>query len=83
MSVLVIATMFATKVNVLRVAVVIAVAEASTASLRVPSADSRGVHAGCSSDLDCSLNGKCAANKCICDKPWTGASLTKVASDAF
>ena len=28
--------------------------------------------AGCSSDLDCSLNGVCRQNSCVCDTPWSG-----------
>ena len=28
--------------------------------------------AGCKTDLDCSLNGVCAAARCVCDPPWTG-----------
>ena len=28
--------------------------------------------AGCSSALDCSLNGECISGGCVCDKPWTG-----------
>lgn len=27
----------------------------------------------CSSNLDCSLNGECSGNKCVCYAPWTGA----------
>ena len=27
----------------------------------------------CKSDVDCSLNGVCAAGACKCDAPWTGA----------
>mmetsp|Transcript_17727 Transcript_17727/g.46280 ORF Transcript_17727/g.46280 Transcript_17727/m.46280 type:complete len:363 (-) Transcript_17727:1552-2640(-) len=27
---------------------------------------------GCSTDLDCSLNGVCTAGECACDKPWSG-----------
>eukprot|EP01063_Lacrimia_lanifica_P000402 TRINITY_DN101_c0_g1_i1.p1 TRINITY_DN101_c0_g1~~TRINITY_DN101_c0_g1_i1.p1 ORF type:complete len:382 (+),score=129.96 TRINITY_DN101_c0_g1_i1:60-1205(+) len=27
--------------------------------------------AGCTTDLDCSLNGVCADNACVCDKGWT------------
>jgi hypothetical protein len=28
--------------------------------------------ASCSSDLDCSLNGVCQAQSCVCDPPWAG-----------
>ena len=28
--------------------------------------------AGCTTDLDCSLNGKCVTGSCSCDKPWKG-----------
>lgn len=28
--------------------------------------------AGCSSSLDCSLNGECVSGGCVCDEPWTG-----------
>lgn len=30
------------------------------------------VAAGCSTDLDCSLNGVCTSGACVCDKPWGG-----------
>ena len=30
--------------------------------------------AACSSDLDCSLNGVCKRDTCVCDKPWRGSS---------
>jgi hypothetical protein len=30
--------------------------------------------AGCSADIECSLNGVCTAGSCVCDAPWTGAS---------
>ena len=28
----------------------------------------------CKSDLDCSLNGICSGNSCVCDRPWKGSS---------
>lgn len=30
--------------------------------------------AGCQSAMDCSLNGVCSGNICVCDKPWSGPS---------
>ena len=31
----------------------------------------------CKSDMDCSLNGECAADKtCSCDPPWTGKACS-------
>ena len=35
--------------------------------------------APCSTDLDCSLNGVCAATQCVCDAPWEGASCATLA----
>lgn len=32
---------------------------------------------GCQSDFDCSLNGKCAKNQCICDAPWKDSANGK------
>ena len=32
------------------------------------------VVAGCTTDLDCSLNGVCTNTACACDAPWGGAS---------
>jgi hypothetical protein len=39
-----------------------------------------GVRAGsCVSDLDCSLNGRCTAGACACDRPWTGDTCARLA----
>eukprot|EP01065_Artemidia_motanka_P004617 TRINITY_DN121_c0_g1_i3.p1 TRINITY_DN121_c0_g1~~TRINITY_DN121_c0_g1_i3.p1 ORF type:complete len:409 (+),score=155.10 TRINITY_DN121_c0_g1_i3:61-1227(+) len=35
---------------------------------------------GCSSDLDCSLNGVCTGGKCECDAAWNGTACEKLAT---
>ena len=35
-----------------------------------------GLSSSCTSDLECSLNGICQANHCICDSPWSGSSCS-------
>ena len=37
-------------------------------------AQSQPERALCSTDLDCSLNGRCSQGRCECDKPWSGDS---------
>ena len=39
-----------------------------------------GIVDGCTSDLNCSLNGLCNLQQvCMCDSPWTGAACTQLA----
>eukprot|EP01050_Picozoa_sp_SAG11_P027434 SAG11_NODE_6948_length_1221_cov_1.385027_1_plen_309_part_10 len=47
-----------------------------TAVLRIKTDDDAKSASGCSTDLDCNLNGICAAasSTCICDEPWEGAT---------
>eukprot|EP00040_Diaphanoeca_grandis_P040755 m.262103 g.262103 ORF g.262103 m.262103 type:complete len:363 (-) comp44380_c0_seq1:127-1215(-) len=33
----------------------------------------------CTTDLDCSLNGKCLSASCMCTKPWSGVTCGKLA----
>ena len=34
--------------------------------------------AGCGNAMDCSLNGDCTKNGCVCDAPWAGASCGRL-----
>jgi len=34
---------------------------------------------GCSSGMECSLNGVCTAGACVCDRPWQGDTCAKLA----
>eukprot|EP00092_Neocalanus_flemingeri_P006366 GFUD01006852.1.p1 GENE.GFUD01006852.1~~GFUD01006852.1.p1 ORF type:complete len:425 (-),score=72.46 GFUD01006852.1:207-1367(-) len=36
----------------------------------------------CNIDVDCSLNGICQSNKCICDSPWTGSTCSLLNQEA-
>ena len=45
-------------------------------SVSVHAAHSQG---GCTSAIECSLNGVCAAGAWLCDRPWTGASCSRLA----
>ena len=38
-----------------------------------------GESSGCASDIDCSLNGKCTAGACVCDRPWVGDACGQLA----
>jgi len=33
---------------------------------------------GCSSDLECSLNGVCTQSSCVCDAPWSGPACAQL-----
>ena len=33
---------------------------------------------GCTSTVDCSLNGLCVASQCVCDSPWVGTACDKL-----
>ena len=58
------------RVEILR-AIVFALALALAPSLRAA--------AQCASDLDCALNGLCAAGACACDAPWSGPNCATLA----
>jgi hypothetical protein len=34
--------------------------------------------AACASERDCTLSGECVAERCVCDKPWTGETCSQL-----